>query len=123
MSDRRRATGRRGEELAAATLASWGWRIIETNWRCASGEIDIVAQDGDSLVLVEVRTRRGTSFGLPEESVGRVKQARLTTLGLLYIQACRWEGPWRIDLLAISLDAAGRPRRLVHYPHAVAASR
>lgn len=122
MSRQRLATGRRGEELAVEMLTAWGWQIRDTNWRCTAGELDIVAEDGDCLVIVEVRTRRGVSFGLPEESVGRVKQARLMTLGLLYTQSCQWDGPWRIDVLAINLDPAGNACRIVHYPYAVTAT-
>lgn len=119
MTDARRALGQQGEALAAAQLAAWGWRVRETNWRCRFGEIDIVAQDADVLVLVEVRTRRGnTRYGSPEESVDWSKQVRLARLGEAYVQAIGWEGPWRIDVVAIELDAAGQILRLAHYPNA-----
>lgn len=120
MTDRRRATGRRGEALAAGHLVELGMRVCETNWRCPIGEVDIVARDGDWLVLVEVRTRRGTRFGRPEESIGRVKQDKLVALGQYYAQVTGWPGPWRIDVVAVELgpdDAAGR---VTHYPNAVA---
>jgi putative endonuclease len=119
LTDARRALGQQGEALAAAQLAAWGWRVRETNWRCRFGEIDIVAQDADVLVLVEVRTRRGnTRYGSPEESVDWSKQVRLARLGEAYVQAIGWEGPWRIDVVAIELDAAGQILRLAHYPNA-----
>jgi putative endonuclease len=119
LTDARRALGQQGEALAAAQLTAWGWRVREMNWRCRFGEIDIVAQDADVLVLVEVRTRRGhTRYGSPEESVDWSKQARLARLGEAYVQAIGWEGPWRIDVVAIELDAGGQILRLAHYPNA-----
>lgn len=119
MTDARRVLGQQGEALAAAQLAAWGWQVRETNWRCRFGEIDIVAQDAEVLVLVEVRTRRGnTRYGSPEESVDWSKQVRLARLGEAYVQAIGWDGPWRIDVVAIELDAGGQILRLAHYPNA-----
>jgi Holliday junction resolvase-like predicted endonuclease len=66
--DRRKQTGRQGEDTAAVYLLEKGYRIIERNWVCRTGELDIMAQDGDILVFVEVRARRGKRFGPPEES-------------------------------------------------------
>ncbi len=121
MTDARRALGRQGEALAAAQLVAWGWRLRESNWRSAFGEIDIVAQDGDALVIVEVRARRasnsGARFGTPEESVDGHKQARLIRLGEAYVAAIGWEGPWRIDVVALELAADGTVARLAHYPN------
>ena len=67
--DDRQGLGRRGEELAAQQLAAQGYQILAQNWRCGTGELDLVARDGESLVLIEVRTRRGRSMGSPEESI------------------------------------------------------
>ena len=65
----RSSVGRRGEEAACAYLAERGYRILDRNWRCRLGEIDIVAERGDIVVFVEVRTRTGTRFGTGAESV------------------------------------------------------
>ena len=73
MSDGRRRLGAFGERLAAAHLEAKGYRIRARNYRCREGEIDIVAQDGDTLVFVEVRTRRGDALGGPAESVTATK--------------------------------------------------
>ena len=78
------AIGRFGEELAARHLEGAGLEILSRNWRCAEGEIDIVAADGDTLVICEVKTRSGTGFGEPSEAVGRRKAAKVRVL------ACRW---------------------------------
>lgn len=120
MSRARGETGRRGEDLAAAYLSGEGYRLIARNWRCKLGEIDLVARDGDWLVLVEVRTRRATGiFGLPEESIGRRKQARLARLAQAYVSAVQWPGPWRIDVVAMELKADDQALDLRHYPAAV----
>ncbi len=65
--DAKRGLGRLGERLAAEKLLSHGYRILERNFRCRCGEIDLVAEDGQDLVFVEVKTRRGTGYGLPRE--------------------------------------------------------
>lgn len=122
--DRRRATGRQGEELAAAYLRRCGYGIIATNWRCAAGEIDIIATDGPTLVFIEVRTRRASTPGLAEESVTRAKQQRLIALVEHYLQqldAARtpWPGPIRIDVVAIRLAPEPRGHQIHHLRHAV----
>ena len=83
----RRQVGDRGEKLAADYLRSRGYDIIESNFRCREGEIDIVARKGETLVFVEVRTRRGRDFGTPEESISPLKQQRLVSLAEAYVQA------------------------------------
>jgi putative endonuclease len=115
----RLATGRRGEAIAGDYLAARGYRLHAANWRCPLGEIDIVAQDGDWLVLVEVRTRRGVRFGTPEESVGPTKQRKLARVAECYVDACDWTGPWRIDVVSVTLGRRGDVERVAHYPSAV----
>ena len=117
--DARRGLGQRGEALAARQLAAKGYQIVARNWRCETGELDLVAQKGECLVMVEVRTRRGQSMGSPEESITAAKQARLITLGEAYVQECEWNGDWRIDVVAIEMDRQGRLLRVDHYENAV----
>jgi len=117
--DDRRGLGQRGEQLAAAHLEAKGFGIVARNWRCENGELDLVARDGECLVMVEVRTRRGRSMGLPEESITATKQERLVLLGLAYVQENDWAGDWRIDVVAIEMDARGGVRRMAHYENAV----
>lgn len=69
--------GREGEERAASHLISLGYRIIDRNWRCEQGEIDIVALDGDKLAFVEVKTRKTTRFGHPFEAIDARKKRRM----------------------------------------------
>jgi putative endonuclease len=79
--------GRRGEEAAAAFLTDQGWAILGRNWRCAAGEIDIVAVEGGDLVVVEVKTRTSELFGHPLEAVDARKRARLWRLAMAWCAA------------------------------------
>lgn len=117
--DDRRGLGRRGEDLAAEHLVAHGCTILDRNWRTTGGEIDLVIQDGDTVAVVEVRTRRGRALGSPEESITGAKQARLIELGQAYVQATDWTGPWRIDVVAVEMDRRGRLLRLDHYENAI----
>lgn len=106
--DRRKQTGRRGEDAAAAYLAGQGYRIIARNWRCAGGELDIIAWHGATLVFVEVRTRQNDRFGTAEDSITPAKQARLVALAQAYLQATAAPQPaWRIDIIAVALSPGG----------------
>jgi putative endonuclease len=80
MTDVRQAVGAYGERVAVQHLLNAGLAVLDRNWRSATGEIDIVARDGDVLVLCEVKTRRGLGFGTPAEAVDRRKVARLRRL-------------------------------------------
>ena len=104
--DKRKQLGRRGESLAASYLTGKGYTIIERNWRCPAGELDLVAQLGDTLVFVEVRTRRGIRFGSPEASITPAKQTRLIELAQTYLQQTPLSyQTCRIDVIAIHLDS------------------
>ncbi|MBI2411597.1 MAG: YraN family protein [Deltaproteobacteria bacterium] len=78
-------TGERGEDRAEALLRKNGYRIIERNYRCARGEIDIVARDGETIAFVEVKTRSSEDFGGPKYSVDKRKQRKLTEVAVHYI--------------------------------------
>ncbi len=93
--------GRIGEDLAAAHLISQGLIVLDRNWRCEVGEIDIVAKDGDSLVLCEVKTRSSIRFGHPLEAVTAAKAARLRRL------AARWIREHRVRPAEIRIDIVG----------------
>ncbi len=109
----RRELGRWGETLAARLLEKQGYVILDRNVRVPEvGEIDILAQEGEVLVVVEVRARRGAAPFAPEESIGPRKRARLVALAEAIALARDWQGPLRVDLVAVELDRAGRVRRL-----------
>ncbi len=85
MSDRR-AQGKQGEDRAATYLTAGGYTIIERNFTSRYGEIDLVCRDGDTLVFVEVKTRRPSGFGTAAEAVSRPKQRRLISAAQDYLQ-------------------------------------
>lgn len=130
MTTSRQSTGRLGEEIAVRTLREAGLSIVERNWRCPVGELDIVAEEmgpdyvsGEAdavwLVLVEVRTRSSTSRGTARQAFTPRKQAKLREVAGYYLQEKGWRGPWRIDALAVQLDRSGREVAVEHIRHAV----
>jgi putative endonuclease len=102
---KKQESGKLGEKLACSALKKKGYRIIETNYRCRQGEIDIVARQNDCLVFIEVRTKTGKAFGSPEESVTVQKKQRLVTTAMDYLNSHRdLPENWRIDFVAVDLD-------------------
>ncbi len=112
MTTSRKSLGRLGEELTARALQARGLHIRERNWRCPVGELDIVAEEGDVLVFVEVKTRRGKEFGVPEEAVTPTKRAKLIELAATFVQQSGWQGDYRIDVAAVELTPGGKLLRL-----------
>jgi putative endonuclease len=108
------AVGTFGEDLAVDHLRAAGLEILSRNWRCAEGELDIVAREGPAVVFVEVKTRSSTAFGDPAEAVGRAKSARLRRLALRWLEAHRDEQPYpaelRFDVVSIVRLAPGGPQ-------------
>jgi putative endonuclease len=102
------AVGAYGERVAVRFLVDAGLVVLERNWRCPLGEIDIVARDGQCLVVCEVKTRSSAAFGHPLEAVSPVKAARLRRLALAWVEA-RGVRPReiRIDLVAVLRSAQG----------------
>ncbi|WP_327044489.1 YraN family protein [Microbispora sp. NBC_01189] len=94
--------GRHGEQLAVTYLTARGMRVLDRNWRCADGEIDIVARDGNALVVVEVKTRSGRSHGTAFEAVTGEKLLRLRALAgrWLAAHAERFD-TIRVDVIAL----------------------
>jgi putative endonuclease len=108
--------GRAGEEQAAEFLQRAGYRIIARNWRCPSGEIDLVAEIGDCLVFVEVRSRRNTgNFGTAAESVNgrKQRQVRETAEVYLYRNRC-FDRKIRFDVIAVQWSMDGQVNEIQH---------
>lgn len=102
--------GRRGEELAAQFLLAAGYTIVDRNWRCARGEIDLVAREGNDTVFVEVKTRTSTAFGHPFEAITARKLARLRRLAMAWCDAHPYRrGLLRIDAIAVIAGAGAAP--------------
>jgi putative endonuclease len=109
----RKETGCLGEQLAKSFLQRKGYRIIETNCRCGRDEIDIVARQKDYLVFIEVRTKSSAEYGSPEESLTFDKMTHMERAALQYLQSHNMlSDPWRIDLVAVELDASSKPLRI-----------
>ena len=107
---KRRNTGILGEKLAGDFLRKRGYRILEANYRCPRGEVDLIAEHNDYLVFVEVRTRRSREFGTPEESITATKKERLRAIAAHYQQTHdNLPQLWRIDVVAVELDKKGEP--------------
>ncbi|MET7386773.1 YraN family protein [Streptomyces sp. NPDC005529] len=111
-NDARIALGRYGEDLAARRLTGTGMTVLARNWRCGrTGEVDIVARDGDALVLCEVKTRRAGTFQHPMAAVTPAKALRLRGLAERWLQEHGGAPPGgvRIDLIGIVLPDRGAP--------------
>ena len=110
---RNTGTARAGETAARLHLQKLGYTVLTTNYRTREGEIDIVARDRNAYVFVEVKTRRGRAFGLPEEAITPAKSAHLIAAARTYLeQVDRPEADWRIDVVAVELDRRGTPTRV-----------
>ena len=109
--DVRQAVGRHGEAVVARALEDAGWEVLARNWRCARGEIDIVARDGATAVAVEVKTRRSDACGSGLEALTPAKVERLRALLALWLasQPARY-AQVRIDAVAVTLPRTGAAR-------------
>ncbi len=97
--------GRKGEELAFRFLRKKGYRIIEKNYVCKLGEMDIIAKEKDTLIFIEVKTRTSALFGPPQLAVNFAKQRQLSKVALNYLKEKRLEDvKARFDVVAILLD-------------------
>ncbi len=102
------AVGRYGERVAARFLQDAGMEILERNWRCRAGELDLVARDGAVLVFCEVKTRSSTAYGDPAEAVGREKSARLRRLAAAWLDEQTDRFPEvRFDVVSVLRRPAG----------------
>jgi len=130
MSKAKKGLGATGEALAVEALEDAGLTILDQNWRCAVGELDIIAQEDAPnyatdgavvpwLILVEVRTRRGDRFGTALQSITPRKQAKLREVSEHYVKAVDWPGPWRIDVVGVQMDSSGKLLSVDHIRHAV----
>ena len=116
MKDKRRSLGRWGEDLAFDFLKIRGMKILERNYRCPTGEIDIIARSGRQIVFVEVKTRQSEMFGTPQEAVNQRKQRQIIRVAQWYLEKNPLNLQPRFDVLAIR-TGDGKPI-LEHIPNA-----
>ncbi|NOV03186.1 YraN family protein [Paenibacillus planticolens] len=120
MNDRgpknKKQLGKLGEEAAEAFLSKQGYRIVERNWRCRTGELDIIAEQAGTLVFVEVRSRRSSGrFGLAKESVDLRKQMKVKETAQYYLHRFqKYELPVRFDVIAVELSTDGQALEIEH---------
>ena len=106
--DPRRQLGDAGEDLAAAALKKQGYKILERNYVCPLGEVDLIARQGKTYVFIEVKTRKNERFGAPQEAVTTTKQHKLRRLADYYVQQKRLgEVAMRFDVVAIIMGEDG----------------
>ena len=98
--------GKRGEDIAIKFLKEKGYKIIERNYRCPMGEVDVVAEDKETLVFVEVKTRTSTNFGLPEEAISYRKKQHLSRIASFYLIYHKIkEANCRFDVVSILMES------------------
>lgn len=101
-----------GEDAAAEYLAGLGWVVLARNWRCRYGELDVIASDGQTLVVVEVKTRSGRLYGDVAEAVTLAKYQRMRKLTGIWLSEQQHKRRWpviRFDVIAVQLDSSGTP--------------
>ncbi len=102
MSAGRQALGRHGERLVERWYVERGYRVLDRNWRCAAGELDLVVTDGSQLVVCEVKTRSSNRFGTGFEAITNRKQQQVRRLAAEYLrQRGGWSGPLRCDAASV----------------------
>jgi putative endonuclease len=99
-----RGAGARAEDRAAARLRHEGYRIVDRNFRCRLGELDIVAEDGDTLVFVEVRSRASARYGSALQAISPAKRRQVARVAQVYLAARRCAQPCRFDVVGITGD-------------------
>jgi putative endonuclease len=104
-----RIIGNLGEDTAVAELQRQNYRILERNYRCSAGEIDVIAEQRGMLAFVEVKTRSPRALATPEEAVDAAKQARIRNAAANYLAGFRKPSPIRYDIVSVMLDAQDRP--------------
>ncbi|GIE93617.1 YraN family protein [Paractinoplanes rishiriensis] len=110
MTTERRAVGAYGERVAAEHLQDLGLVVLDRNWRCPDGELDLVLRDGDAIVFCEVKTRRGTGFGTPAESIGPRKVRKLRQLANRWLAGSGLRArELRFDVVEVLPQRSGAP--------------
>ncbi len=113
-----RESGKIAEKIAQTHLRSVGYQIIAVNWQYHHLEIDIIAQQGDELVIVEVKSREGIGFEHPLDAISQQKMQHLINAAEAFIQLSGWDKDTRFDLITIVFDGSNGQYELEHYEDA-----
>lgn len=108
----RKQLGAQGESLASRFLMRKGFRILERNYACSAGEVDIIAEDAGTIVFVEVKTRSPRALATPESAVTPEKQAHILRVARYYLRSYRQQVPVRFDVVAVLTDDRGKMQSL-----------
>ncbi|MBQ1916835.1 MAG: YraN family protein [Lachnospiraceae bacterium] len=100
----KRLVGKEKEDLAVEFLGRHGIEVIERNYSCRTGEVDIIAVEGDTLVFIEVKYRSSLKYGYPEENVDLRKQKKICSTAIFYISSHHYDGKIRFDVISIVPD-------------------
>ena len=119
MVDARKKLGYRGEKIAANFLRRQGYQIIEKNYHSRLGEIDMVAKENESIVFVEVKTRRSKTYGYPEESITSLKRVHMINASQAYlVENPELGGNWQIDVISIR-QVKPESSEIIHFENAI----
>lgn len=120
MKSRTKDLGKWGEKVASEYLAKAGYQVLERNARTEYGEIDLIVEREGTLVFVEVKTRRSSAYGYPEEAITRLKIDHMIASAEAYLQTIMdFEGDWRIDVVAVEINELDNQPLITHFPNAV----
>ncbi|MFD0680171.1 MULTISPECIES: YraN family protein [unclassified Paenibacillus] len=116
----RKMLGALGEQYALEHLQALNYSILAQNWRCRTGEIDLIGMDGELLIIIEVRTRSGsTTFGMPQESINALKQQKVRETAQFYTHRHQLlDRQLRFDVISVVTDREGQLLTLDHIPNA-----
>lgn len=124
MLDSRKEVGNKGEKLAAKFLKRKGYKIIQRNYKCKLGEIDIIAEQDRTIVFVEVKTRRTQEFGPPQNAITAAKRSQISKVALFYIREKKLvDQSCRFDVIGITFSPESRKPRIEHIENAFQLSR
>jgi putative endonuclease len=119
-SNHRQSLGHSGESIAAGFLEKNDYTILERNYRTPYGEIDLIANQGDTIIFIEVKTRASSSLGPPEISVTRRKAEHMRYAAEYYIQEHPdLQNEWRIDVISVQINVHKTPPLIIHFENAI----
>jgi putative endonuclease len=115
MNEHKRLLGKQGEQIACDWIQTHGYQIVDRNWRCSLGELDIIASRDHLVLIIEVKTRISASLEPVYAKLDVRKREKLALLSEMYTQSYPWHGEWRVDGIAIALSPSNPSRYQLHH--------